>query len=152
PVPERPIALAREALAMAERVQDSTTLVTTLRAASSALVDLAHPLERRELDQRHLDLALRNGLPTDALTARQRLAFDCMELGELPSALTHLDEAARLADGGAHPRQRWRVPAIEALRRLWRGELNDTRALIEEARSLGESCGDPNAASCSTFQ
>src|SRR5690606_8092290 len=121
PVPARPIALAREALAMAERVGDVDVRVRALRSASSALVDLAHPAERRELDQAHLELALQLNLGTDELSARQRLAFDCMELGDFGTAHAHLDRAATLAESSAHPRYRWLAPALEALRRLWQG-------------------------------
>ena len=151
-VPARPIALAREAIAMAERVGDQEVRVGTLRAACSALVDLAHPADRRELDQRHLDLAAQLGLGTDELRARLRLAFDCFELGDLPAARAHLERAQKLAEHGAHPRYRWLVPALHALRQLWEGNLRHTRQLIDEARELGDASGDPNARLVHAFQ
>jgi tetratricopeptide (TPR) repeat protein len=152
PQPERPIALAREALAMAERVGDVHVLVASLRSACSALVDLAHPAQRRQLDQRHLDLAIHVGLGTDELRARQRLAFDCMELGDFATAWMHLDQAERIAESGPHPRYRWLVPALSALRDLWKGNLEHTQTLIEEARALGEASGDRNARLAYVFQ
>ncbi len=152
PLPSRPMELARMAIAMAERVGDVAVQVATLRAGCSALVDMAHPRERRALDQRHLDLALREQLFTDELQARQRLLFDCFELGDFASAEGHVDRVLQLADKDAHPQHRWRAPALHILRRLWAGELSGIRALIEQVERLGAVCGDANATLAATFQ
>jgi tetratricopeptide (TPR) repeat protein len=152
PDPEDPMTLAREAIAMAERLGGADVRVAVLRSACSTLVDLAPPSERRELDERHLELALGQGLFADVLTARLRLLFDCFELGELESAFAHVREVRNLALTGGPPKERWRVPALEVLERLWRGELSETRELIERARELGDTCGDPNARLSYLFQ
>lgn len=152
PDPARPIALARESLAMAERMGDTEALVASLRAGCSTLVDLAHPAERRALDERHLELALRLGFETDELRARQRLAFDCMELGDFRSARGHVEKATRLASSGSHPRYRWLTHALSALLQLWQGNLNGTEALMASARAEGERAGDSNAELAHLFQ
>lgn len=152
PEPARPIALARTAIAMAERIGDVRVRAATLRAGCSALVDLAHPAERLELDQRHLDLALAEGLATDELEARQRLLFDCMELGDFAAAHRHIDRLIVLARDSSHPRHRWRGHALVVLRDLWSGALEPTRARIDEVRALGEACADRNVVACHAFQ
>lgn len=152
PIPGRPIQLAREAIAMADRTGDLDARVAALRAGCSTMVDLEVPTDRRALDQRHLDLALQIGLHTDVLTARQRLAFDCVELGDFAAAQMHLNQAIQLAETTAHPRFKWRAPALRALTQLWHGTLETTRELIEEAHAVGEACGDPNARTCHAFQ
>lgn len=152
PKVERPIALALEAIEIAERVGDEPALAATLRSGCSALVDLAHPGERRRLDQRHLDLAVRRGLPADEQHARARLAFDCVELGDFPAANAHIDALLRLLRSRDDPRVRWRVPALEVLRNLWRGTLDGVRAGIAQVRRLGEAVDDGNAVLCSDHQ
>lgn len=152
PEPARPIALARSAIAMAERVGDVRVRAATLRAGCSALVDLAHPRERRELDQRHLDLALAEGLVNDELEARQRLAFDCMELGDLAAAERHIDRLLVLARQSSHPKHRWREHALAVLRDLWAGKLDLTRARIDDMRRVGDASGDGNVVACHAFQ
>lgn len=152
PNPAGPMDLARQAIAMAERLGGADVRVQVLRSACSTLVDLAPPSERRELDERHLELALGQGLVPDVVTARLRLLFDCFELGDLPSAFGHLREVRNLALTDAPPKERWRALALDVLERLWRGELQGTRELIERARQLGATSGDPNARLSSLFQ
>ena len=152
PDPARPIALAHAAIEMAERLDDLSVRAATLRSACSAMVDMAHPSDRKVLDQRHLDLALRERMSGDELQARLRLGFDCMELGDFVSARTHLEQVSRLAGGDTHPQHRWRVPALEVLGRLWRGDLSGIERPLEEARALGDEVGDRNARTCQVMQ
>lgn len=152
PDPGRPIALAHEAISMAERSGDLAARVATLRAGCSALVDLAHPRERRPLNERHLALAQQLRLLGDELQAHLRLLFDCMELGDFAAAEAHRAAAEKLAAAQPRALQHWRVPALRALRLLWVGDLREVPRQLQAVKQLGERSADSNAVICHTLQ
>jgi len=150
--PSRPIAWAHEAIGMAERVGDDHLLIDTLRTATSALVDMVPASQRRPIDDRHLELALRLGRDDDVLTAHVRLVNDCFELGDGEAVERHIDAARQLALASSSRRKRWLAPALLALKRLWAGRLDDTLELIEAAYAMGEAIGDRNVRGTYAFQ
>ena len=148
-----PIALAQNAIAEARAAGHDSDLLATLRAACSALIDVAPPDVRRTSNQYHLDLALRLRSTLDILQARTRLAFDMFELGEITEADDHIESVITLCDGEAlPPRLRWRGDAFRALRALWREALDDAEHYMQRSLQRGNEAGDANARTAYLFQ
>ena len=145
PTPEEPIAIAREAIEMARRLDDPETLLYTLRTGGSALVDLAAPEERIVLDREHVALAERLGNRVEALRGSTRSVLDYLELGRLDDAFRSMRACDRITGALGHPIYRWRSVAFHAMRALWRGDLDEACEMAERSRALGEKGGDPNA-------
>lgn len=145
PDPEQPIALAREAIALAREVGDARTLLETLRSASSALMDVGDPAERRALNQEHVALARELGDPVEAWRGSMRLVFDHLEAGAETAAARALDDAEGSAARLDVPAYRWPVAAARAMLAMRRGELDAADAFAEEAARWAERSGDKSA-------
>lgn len=143
--PEGPMALAREAIGMARRLDDPETLLDTLRNGGSAMVDLGDLEERIALDREHAVLAEELGNLVEALRGNLRSAMDYLELQRLDDAYRAMHACERIAEELDHPAYAWLPAALKALRALWEGDLKAAETLIEQARSLGERGSDPNA-------
>ncbi|HEY5946308.1 MAG TPA: AAA family ATPase, partial [Kofleriaceae bacterium] len=78
-----PLAIAREAIAMAQRLGDPRTQLEVIYAAMSALSLFAPPAERVALTQQTLALAERFDEPLIALRAHHRLILDFFQLADL---------------------------------------------------------------------
>lgn len=150
--PEPPMALARDAIAMARRLGDRAALLDTLRNGGSAMVDLGDLEERVDLDREHAALAAELGNPVEALRGSMRSIMDFLELGRLDDAFRAIHSCERIAEQLDHPAYAWRTVALNALRALWEGRLDAAELLIEEAGSLGSRGGDPNAIVTYTMQ
>ena len=99
--------LARAAVAMARRVADRRTLLDTIRAAGSALMDLAAPAERQALDREHVRLAEELGDPAEAFRGHTRLLFDGYELADLVGAEASIEAASSASASGSNSRRGW---------------------------------------------
>jgi tetratricopeptide (TPR) repeat protein len=142
--PSGPIELARRAVQMARRLGDETTLLATVRSATSALMDFAHPSERKELNEEHIRLAEALHEPVEALRGMTRLVFDLVQVGDLASARSTVDAAARTADRLQHPYYRWRPALLQAMMAQAAGDFGAWDERIDEARRLVKACNDPN--------
>ncbi|MGD8860254.1 MAG: AAA family ATPase [Myxococcales bacterium] len=126
--PERPIGLAREAIAMARRVGDDETLLQTLRSAVSAMVDLGEPDERVSLSREHVSLAQRLDSPVDAWRALTRLYLDHLELGRFEEMDATMLELEVLARQLGHPYYHWPVIAFRGARAAMQGRFQEADA------------------------
>ena len=152
PDPQEPVRLARQAIGMARRVGDPATLLSALRTGCSAMGDLAAPELRLSLDREHAALAAAAGELQDALRANTRLIFDCFELGDRLGADAAARAAADLVRRIDHPTVRWRLHAMDAMRALWDGALEEALRCCNQAAGIGEACGDRNARSATSHQ
>ncbi|MBK7977054.1 MAG: hypothetical protein IPK07_28590 [Deltaproteobacteria bacterium] len=143
--PARPMALARDAIAMARRVGDEPTLLAVLTSALAALMDFAPPRERLALNREHVMLAERHGAAALALRGSMRLVVDHLELGDVARARDALAACRDLAERIAHPHHQWPVAALEALERFRAGSFEEGERALERARALAERVRDPNA-------
>jgi hypothetical protein len=146
PTPEEPVALARQALRMAEQVTEPRVRAEIALAAGSALTDFAPPAERipvaEELARtaRSLDDAI---LELRGLT---RLATDWLELGDFLKAESVIDARAELAARIGHPRYLWQTPLLRSMLAMPRGAFKQCDEAIEEAQAIAQEGLDPNAA------
>ena len=143
--PEGPIALARQGIAMARRVEDPETLLDTLRNGGSAMVDLGDLNERLLVDRELAMLGEELDNPVEALRGHLRSVMDYLSLDRLNDAFRAMHACERLTGRLGHPAYTWRSTALRALRALWEGHLEDAERLIAEAYALGTEAGDPNA-------
>jgi len=100
-----PMAIARNAIAMADRLGDDHTRLEVLASAIGAFVMFGRPDEQRTLNLEALALADRFDEPVIAMRCHQRLMFAHAELGDLAGLAIHhrgfdaLVERLRLSRG-----------------------------------------------------
>jgi hypothetical protein len=134
--PEPPMALAREAVAMARRLADPALTLKVVHDALGALMDFAPAEERAALNAEALDLATRAGDHPRALRAAQRLAFDRIELGDVGGFEVALTRYEAVAAEVEQPRHAW-VPAMfRAMRADWQGDRARAEYWEGEARAM----------------
>ena len=144
--PSEPAALAREAIQLARAGGNPRTLLTTLRSAVSALMDLADPVERLALNQEHVRLARQLSDAPECMRGQMRSAVDAMELGDAATLDDAIEQCDTLAEQLALPHYQWTAAAFRAMRATTRGEFAAAEAALARARRLAERAQDPNAA------
>jgi hypothetical protein len=134
--PLQPVALAREAIAMARTLDDEASLRIVLHGAGSALVDYAPIDERLNVDHQTLALAEAARDWPLAFRARLRLFFDHLQRGTWAAADTALAGCESLADRLRRPGVRWNVALMSALRSDSLGNFEAGAAKRTEAHAL----------------
>jgi len=141
-----PIRLAREAIAMARRVAEPRTLLSTIAAACSAMMDVGDPVECYALHQEHVALARQLGDLAEEFRGNLRVVFAAYEVGEHATARAAILACEAVGAQLAQPHYLWRAEALMAMRDTADGNFADADAHMERARELGLRAGDPNAA------
>jgi hypothetical protein len=138
--------LADQAVAMARRIGDRSTLASTLIARfitlwepenAGARLQIASDVVAIGEDVRDRKLILRGHVWR---------AISLMELGDWVGADMELAVHARLAEELRDPLHRWYVPLFQASRALLEGRLRDTERLAGEAFTIGRDTHPQNAA------
>lgn len=140
--PGPPLALARDAIAMTERLGDDRNRLEVLFAASGALVLFAPSAECRRVNLAALALAERFGESLVELRQHQRLVFDHAGLADLAGVAHHQRRYDELVE-------RLRLPAktrspsamFRAMVALVEGRMADHDAAYAEAERLAEGDG-----------
>jgi hypothetical protein len=131
-----PMALAREAIALARSTGDDETLRTVLHFALAALVDYAEPDELAPLCQESIALATAAGDKTHLLRAQGRMVFASLELGDVvraDAAIAGYEALARELPQHLYLPQ---ALMMRAMRALMEGRFADTDDLVSRAREL----------------
>lgn len=150
--PEHPIAMAREAVAMARRLEDPRLWLQTARYAVSAMMDLARPSERLALNREYIQVAEQLGQRLEVLRGHMRLVFDCFELGDVSDAEASIRAVERLAETLGHPFYTWRAFSFRAMAAIFHGRFADAEREMQRARELGEKARDPNVSRADAMQ
>jgi hypothetical protein len=137
-----PMQIAREAIAMAQRLDDDRTRLEVIFAALSALSLFAPPAERAALSRQTLELAEKFDEPLIALRSHQRIVFDQFQLGDLVAVDTHRRAYDELLARVRLPRARWFSPAFTAMRALLHGHFDEHGRALAEAQRLAAEAGD----------
>jgi DNA-binding SARP family transcriptional activator/tetratricopeptide (TPR) repeat protein len=143
---QRRFAMGREALDIARRLGDESTLAYALAGSLVAIESPDSTRETLDLSTELLDVALRTGDKERVLEAHEHRHERLFELGDLNQARAELDAMAALADEMRQPAQRWLVAVCRARLALLEGRLQEAENLIEEALQLGEHALSWNAA------
>jgi tetratricopeptide (TPR) repeat protein len=143
-----PVRIAREAIETARRLGDPATLLATLYAALSALMDVVHASERLALNLEVEQLAVRLGERDRLLRTLARLVTDHMELGDLPAADARIEEFAALVEELHASWYRWRIPLFRSMRALFHGRFAESERFVAEAERQAALSGDVQARRC----
>lgn len=141
--PQLPVALAREAVALGERVCDEYALMEVLLLAGAAMVDYASTAECIALNRRLAALAERHDDAGSAARAHARLAISYLDRGDFAAwdeAVTRSIELSQRLDA---PRLRWRPLLLESMRALALGDLATSDRCIRETEQLAAVIDDP---------
>jgi hypothetical protein len=144
PTPERPIALARESIAMARRLGDDDTLLYVLHAAGSALFNVVEPAECIPLHRELVRLAAARGDIATVLHARARLFTDFLNLGDIAAADAELATYEQAAVRLKQPRYHWPAALMRAARAQMEGRFAACERELAEARRLALAAGGRN--------
>jgi len=144
--------LARDAIAMARRVDDRPALLNAIRSGCSALMDFADPAERLALNREHVSLAEEIGLPLEALRGQMRIVIDALDLGDMEAGDEAIVAYDRLASPTCLPHHVWRVTSFRAMRALIEGRFEEAGLLMNEARLQAGRLENPNAERCMALQ
>jgi hypothetical protein len=145
PDPEQPIALAKQAMALARELGDRRTLAAVLRDARTAYLPMDSLEERTALDLETLALANETGDTLAALHTERRLAMDHLESGQIAAALAHLDECDRLVEERREPHRAWSAKYERASIHTLLGRFDDAERLLQEADASLQHTQDPLA-------
>jgi class 3 adenylate cyclase len=139
--------LALEALEIARRTGDGTTLAICLHRA---IIMELHPSgsseQRIRLIDELADVAERAGAAEFSLRARAFRIRELLELAEITRVDREIEAYAKAAGELRMPQHLWHVPLFHAMRALMKGELESAERLAEEALAGGTRAGEPLAA------
>ena len=133
--------LADEALAMARRLGDPTTLARVLAARVAPLLMTAD--RTREMAE-FATLAARIGDPALLVWAKSWVGITSLTVGDVRAYTLDVDEAVRLADELGQPTVRWLATALQAAARRMLGRFDDAERLARQALDIGEAAGLPD--------
>jgi hypothetical protein len=140
---DRPVRIAREAIATARRLGDRRGLLEAAYDGLGALMDIVDPVERRALNLEVEALAIAESDRDRLLRTKTRLAVDHLALGELALADACIDSFEALATEMRASWIGWRAPQFRALRAVIDGRFADAEALATRARDELARVRDP---------
>jgi hypothetical protein len=143
PNPMQPIALAREAIALARALGDPETLRAVIHSAGAALVDYADPDERVAIDSEMLALATAAGDRAHVLRGRMRLVVDHFERGDFEAAHAQIDALEREATALGRARDAWAAMMFRAGDAAREGRFDEADAIGEAAAVRVVNVTDP---------
>jgi tetratricopeptide (TPR) repeat protein len=152
PQPERWFELARQAIEMARGQADPGTLLSSMRYGISALMDLAAPSERLELNREYVRLAVTQAEPLEVLRGTMRQTFDQLELGDVAAVDASIEAIEKQTARFGHPFYVWRAHAFRAMQAIFSGQFADAERHMQRAEALGQDGRDASAATTVAFQ
>jgi len=138
PVPERRGELSAEAVEIARRLGDSSTLAYVLDGRHSAIWGLDNLEDRLTIVDEIVRLADEIGDREREIQGRFYRAFALLELGDAQAAHEELRAMERLADELRQPAQQWYVAVLRTILALFEGRFEEAGALISNALDLAE--------------
>ncbi|HET8873286.1 MAG TPA: hypothetical protein VFM83_06330, partial [Gaiellaceae bacterium] len=143
---QRRRSLGVEALAMARRIRDPSTLAYALSGYASSHLSPDSTRELVELAKELIQVALDAGDMERAVEGYGEHLDASMELGDLVAVYADLEAMTILADELRQPAQLWLVAVHRAELALLEGSFEEAEELIAEARSIGKRAQSWSAA------
>ena len=137
--------LAREAVAVAEGLDDTAAVPVALMSLHAALLHVAHADQRVDVATRARDAAVTAGLFEVAALAGHWLVFDLLEIGRLDEADRVHGELEQLAGELQQPLYRHSALAWRCVRAQLAGRFQESERLARESLRLAERAGAPDA-------
>ena len=144
--PARRAALSAEALELAGRIGDPTTIAYALAGYIAAHHSPDHTREQVRLATELVQVATDAGDLERALEAYEHRAEALLELGEMQASKADLEAMAEIASELRQPSQDWIVAELRAHHALLEGSFAQAEAFMAEALSLGERAESWNSA------
>jgi tetratricopeptide (TPR) repeat protein len=141
PDPRKPIATAREAIAMARRIGDRRTRLDVIHVAFAALVEFVPPAELDVLLRELFVLATSPGDRLIALRNRLRHCFVALDLADRAAFDAAVATHAELAETVGMARWLWPAKLIASMVASFEGRFAEGRLAADEAEAIGT--GDP---------
>src|SRR5262249_104104 len=138
PAPERRAELSAEAVEIARRLGDCSTLAYVLDGRHSAIWGPDNVQERPTILREIVRLADEIGDREREIQGRFYRAFALLELGDAQAVYEELRAMQRLADELRQPAQQWYVAVLRTILALFEGRFEEARALISNALDLAE--------------
>ncbi len=141
----RLVGMAREAVGMAERLDDPVALFGALSSLHFGLLVPGTLDERLAIGDRLLALARTGGSLQFEATARLWRIVDALEIPDLGLCHRELARFVALAEEIRQPFYRWLATAIRGTCAQMEGRLEEADTLIHRAVEIGGEAGTPNA-------
>ncbi len=141
PASAEPVAIAREAIAIARRLHDEETLLETLFAAVAALMDVLDSAETRALNLEIMALAQARGDRERSLRTHLRLAINHLGVGDLEACDAQIAAFEALAAELRAPWYAWWAGMMRATRATMEGRFDEAERLASAARDAGLAAG-----------
>jgi eukaryotic-like serine/threonine-protein kinase len=148
----RRAALVDEALALAQRLGDPTTLAYALNARYAALWGPENAEERLAIADEVVELARRAGDHRLAREGRGRRIVALLELGDVAAAHAEIEVHARAAEELRQPFGRWQAAVWRAAEALLAGRFAEGESSAREAFELGRRVRMADAENCFAVQ
>jgi hypothetical protein len=145
PTPERPIALAREAIAVARRVGHPPTLAAVLAGARAAFRILEDLDERTAIDAEIVALAEAHGDVVLAQAGHRRQAFNALERGDLAGFDRAVAAFERSIGHVRRAQSGYQLLLLQAARAALGGRFPEAFALVDEAEAAFDRLREPLA-------
>jgi DNA-binding SARP family transcriptional activator len=130
--------LGLQALQMARRVGEPSTLAYALHGYLSSHLSPDFTREQAELAKELIHVALEAGDTERAVEGYEIHLESSIELGDMPSAHADLEAITTLARELRQPVQNWLAGAYRTVLALLEGRFEEAERLINETRSIGE--------------
>jgi tetratricopeptide (TPR) repeat protein len=150
--PAEPMAMAREAIALARTTGDEQVLYTVLRFATSALMDFAPPNERIQINGEYGEMAAALGDVPQQFRSSQLMTIDASEIGDRAAIEEAINSCSSLADRIDLPHYQWRALSGRAMQAIIEGDFERACDLIDAAQKVAEPIEDPVARATLSLQ
>ena len=150
--PEPRESLSKEAVDIARRIGDPTTLAYTLGGMCAALWRPDNPEDRLVMASEMISVGEGAGDREQVLHGHQNSLLVFVELGDIKSVYRELDAVDRLARELRQPAQSWLPAGVQALLALLEGRYDDADRLREAALQVGQRSNPSDAVSHHALQ
>jgi DNA-binding SARP family transcriptional activator/tetratricopeptide (TPR) repeat protein len=142
---DRRIMLAREALGIAETIDDPALYVRVAVAAVNALTGPTHSLERAELARRAIDAAEVSGDPMLLFRAHYLAHSIAVVRADRPTVANSLARLRATATRYGTPRMRWMLGVLDTFHATMQSRLVEAEALATATVEAGMAISEPDA-------
>lgn len=143
--PSGPMAMAREAIALARTTGDDEVLYEVIRYAVAALMDFAPAEERIALNREFGALAAKFRDVPQQFRSRLLAAIDASESGDRDMMDHAIEACSKLADNIGLPHYQWRAASVRAMQAIIDGNFERASRLLDRAWKLAERAEDLQA-------
>jgi hypothetical protein len=142
---------AEESVAVARETGDERLLLEVIHVAAGAWLDAVPSAPYVPHLKEGVRLALRLADSERLLRGYLRLVFGLLAQGRFEEADTFIDAYQNAAGASFGPDDCWPVPLLQSLRALRRGDFEEARRHVAEARPVVEACRNAAAAQALLF-